>query len=163
MWICNHCHAENKDGYSSCENCGANRSAGRFGSAPTVLTARPQAAPAPHPNAGQPLHQYINNPNPPQSRRPQGLPPRYMQGLGKVIGWALMILLPLLCALLAWRQYHVLSGVLVPLLLDAGAAEIWKTLCYIGFALIAVLLSFLPGLRTLMQCAKRPSKRKSGK
>lgn len=162
MWICTHCHAENKDGYSSCDQCGATRSAGRFGSAPTVMGIRQQIpVPAPAAGNGQPLHRQLDAQN--QQRRPLPPPAHCMQGLGKTVGWALMILLPVLTALLAWRQYDVLSKALVPLLVDAGAADIWKTLCYIGFALVGVLLSMLPGLHTLMHCTKRPKKKKTAK
>lgn len=159
MWICNHCHAENKDGYSSCDQCGANRSAGRFGSAPTTLNTRqPVAQPQPQPAVPgyQPLHTYPQNK--PAQKRMQP-PARCMQGFGKVVGWALLILLPVLTALLVWRQYDVLRNALVPLLLDAGAAEVWQIMCYIGYALIALLLSMLPGLRTLQQCSVRAKKK----
>jgi hypothetical protein len=157
MWICKHCHAENKDGYASCENCGANRSAGRFGSAPTLNTRQPAQQPPAGVPGYQPLHTYPENK--PQERR---MPPpgRCMQGMGKTVGWLLLILLPVLCALLAWRQYDVLSPVLVGLLLEDGAAQVWKVLCYVGFALAAVLLAMLPGLHTLLQCSKRPRKKK---
>ena len=163
MWICNHCHAENKDGYSSCDQCGANRSAGRFGSAPTTLNTRqPVAQPQPQPAVPgyQPLHRY-----PAAAAQEKRLPPpmRCMQGFGKTVGWALMILLPLLTALLAWRQYDALSQALVPLLLSADAADIWKLLCYIGLALVAVLMALLPGLHTLLQCTRRPRKKKTDK
>ena len=64
MWICTHCHAENKDGYSSCDQCGATRSAGRFGSAPTVMGTRQQIpVPAPAAGNGQPLHRQLDAQN----------------------------------------------------------------------------------------------------
>ncbi len=158
MWICNHCHTENKDGYSSCVQCGATRSAGRFGSAPTVLNAR-QSAPASVPGA-QPLHRYQENPAP--ARRPLP-PPVCMQGLGKVVGWLLLVLLPVLAGLFAWRQYDALSAALVPLLLDAAAPEWARLAAYIGLALVALLLCTLPGLHTLMRCQRRPRRAKKEK
>ena len=161
MWICKHCHAENKDGYASCENCGANRSAGRFGSAPTLNTRQPvaeqpQLQPQPAVPGYQPLHTYPQNK--PAQKRAQP-PARCMQGFGKVVGWALLILLPVLTGLLFWRQYDALRAALVPLLLDADAAQVWQIMCYIGYALIALLLSTLPGLRTLQQCNVRAKKK----
>lgn len=161
MWICNRCHAENKDGYTSCDQCGATRSAGRFGSAPTALNTRPPQVSAP--GATAPLTRY-QEPNPNQVRQmPPPPPAKCMQGFGKVVGWALLILLPVLTALLAWRQYDVLNGVLVPLLVENDAAEALKMGCYIGFAVIAVLLSMLPGMHTLLLCSKSPPKRKKKK
>lgn len=149
MWICNHCHTENKDSFTMCEQCGSMRSAGRFGSAPTVM--RPQIS---TPGAGispSPVHQ--------QEVR-QAVPVRRaMQAPAKIIGWLLLILLPVLTGLLFWRQYDVLRAALVPLLVDQDAAEVWQILCYAGYALIAVLLATLPGLRTLQQYPKRPRKK----
>lgn len=157
MWICTHCHAENKDGYSACDQCGAIRSAGRFGSAPTALNNR--QAPMPAPGASQPLHRYAaeTKKHPPAAPAPQK---RYMEGLGKAVGWALLVLLPVLGALLFWRQYDALSGALVPLLLPADADEIFRVLCYAGLGFVAVLVAMLPGLHTLMQCGRRPKKQK---
>ncbi len=149
MWICNHCHTENKDSFTMCEQCGSIRSAGRFGSAPTTM--RPQIS---TPGAAITPARYQQ-----QEVRPAAPGRRVMQGPGKVIGWLLVILLPVLTGLLFWRQYDALRAALVPLLVDANAAEVWQILCYAGFALIAVLLSTLPGLRTLQQYPKRPKKK----
>lgn len=149
MWICNQCHAENQDHFPTCEKCGSVRSAGRFGSAPTAM--RPQIS---TPGAAIMPARYHQ----PEVR--QAVPVRrIMQGPAKVIGWALLVLLPLLTVLILWRQFDTLIAVLVPLLLDAGADEIWQVLCYGAFALVLVLLSTLPGLRTLLQCTKAVRKK----
>lgn len=158
MWICNRCHAENKDGYTACEQCGAIRSAGRFGSAPTALNARPPQVSAP---AVQAAPARYADPAPANTRQmPPPPPARGIQKFGKLVGGLLLVLLPALCILLAWRQYDVLSAALVPLLLDAESSEILKLIVYIGFGLIALLLSMLPGLHTLLQCGGRPKRKK---
>lgn len=150
MWICTQCHTENHDYHTVCEKCGTKRAAGRFGSAPTAMRTQLSTPGAPITPA-----RYTQ-----QERRQ--LPPsrRIMQLPAKVIGWALLVLLPVLTALLFWRQYDALSAALVPLLLDAQAAQAWQIVCYIGFGLVALLLSTLPGLRTLLQCTKRPKRDK---
>lgn len=162
MWICNHCHAENKDGYTACEQCGSIRSAGRFGSAPTALNARPPQVSAP---AVQAAPARYADPSPAQARQmpPPPPAPRCMHKLGKTVGGLLLVLLPLLCALLAWKQYAALSPVLVGLLVDANAPEALKLAVYIGWAFIALLLSMVPGLHLLLQCPSRPKHKKKKK
>lgn len=158
MWICARCHAENKDSAPACVHCGAARAAGRFGSgaaeqatarAPRVTRA-PEAVPSRRraPEGYQPPETQMR-PHPP--KRPFAL-------LGRIIGGALLVLLPLLAALLAWRQHDALSSALLPLLLDAGTSAPVESLVYIAMALIAVLLAALPGLWTLL-LSGRPPKR----
>lgn len=158
MWICPHCHAENKDGFTVCETCGAPRSAGRFAASAAPSGARPPQISAP---AVQAIPARYTEPGP--SARQAASSSRCMQGVGKCVGWALIILLPLLTALLAWRQYDVLQGALVPLLADADASDAVKLLIYMGWALVAVLLSLLPGLHTLLQCPRYTPRRKKRK
>lgn len=162
MWICNHCHAENKDGYTACEQCGTIRSAGRFGSAPTALNARPPQVSAPAVNHAPARYA---EPSAAQARQmpPHPPAPRAIHKFGKAVGGMLLVLLPALCALLAWKQYDVLSPVLVGLLVEADAAEMLKLVLYIGWALIALLLSMVPGLHILLQCPSRPKKKKKRK
>lgn len=110
MWICARCHAENKDSAPACVHCGAARAAGRFGSgaaeqasprAPRVTRA-PEAVPSSRraPEGYQPPETQMR-PRPP--KRPFALP-------GRIIGGALLGLLPLLTALLAWRQHDALAA-----------------------------------------------------
>lgn len=148
MWICNQCHTENQDHYPTCERCGSVRSAGRFGSAPTAM--RPQIS-TPGAAITPARYQQPETRQASSARRAMAIP-------AKVIGWMLLVLLPLLTALIFWRQYEALSQVLVPLLLDAGADDIWQKLCYAGYGLIAFLLATLPGLRLLIQFPKRARK-----
>lgn len=156
MWICARCHAENKDSAPACVHCGAARAAGRFGSgaaeqasprAPRVTRA-PEAVPSSRraPEGYQPPETQMR-PRPP--KRPFALP-------GRIIGGALLGLLPLLTALLAWRQHDALAAALLPLLLDAGASDGVETLVYIALALMAVLLAALPGLWTLLLSGRPP-------
>ena len=62
----------------------------------------------------------------------------------------LMILLPVLTALFAWRQYDAVKAALIPLLLGSDAKGWMEIAVYCILSLIAVLVSFLPGLWTLL-------------
>ena len=161
MWICSRCHTENRDSAAACEGCGAVRAAGRFGSAPArgenAVRAPLVRAPA---NAAMPA---AEPPRPAPYRPPEAeafpAPPRRrIAGLARGAGAALCVLLPLLTVLLAWRQYDAAAGALIALFWGEGATEAGKLLCYIGLALIAVLLSLLPGLWTLLLAGPRHPK-----
>lgn len=163
MWICPHCHTENKEAYAVCGVCGAPRAAGRFGSAPQRAEA-PLQEPARAPRVSAPrapgaeyavparnYHARENEPAPEAPPRPRlGL----VRRLGYIIGWALLLSLPLLCAALAWRQAPALRPLLAGLLLGPEHAELAASLCYAALALPAALLCALPGLWTLL-LAKR--------
>ena len=155
MWICQRCYTENRETSNACEGCGAPRAAGRFN------TAAPQQRPA---RAQAPIMSYPSAPNEAAPQRParseyQAPPPEiscpnrkkqpFLPRLGRGIGALLALLLPILTALLAWRQYGVLSQALTPLLLGDGAADWMRIALYAVLALLAVLLSSLPGLWTL--------------
>ena len=73
---------------------------------------------------------------------------------GKIVGGLLIVLLPLLTALLAWRQYDLLSAALLPLYLTEKAPEWLRSVFYGALTAAAVLLSMLPGLWTLLLSRK---------
>ena len=164
MWICNRCQVENRDSSSTCENCGAVRPAGRFGSAPAhgeqapraprVSAAQPAAAPV-RPTARETYRPPETDMKPRKNRRP-------LLGLARCVGTALLILLPLLTGLLAWRQYDLLSQTLLPLLLGSEGADWLKLGCYVLLGFIAVLLASLPGLWTLLFSARPKAPKKEG-
>ena len=168
MWICAHCHTENRDSVSACMNCGMMRSAGRFGSAPVQMenTARaPRVSnPASLSAAQEPPARTASARTayqPPAADWTPARPRRHPAAvLARAVGGALCVLLPLLTALLAWRQFEPLSRALLPLLLSQGAAEWAQTVCYAALALIAVLVSLLPGLWTLLLARPRISKKR---
>lgn len=158
MWICPRCHTENRDAFPACESCGAARSAGRFGSSPGN---RESVARAPRVTAAAPSGDAIPRPaasaraayQPPETEMPPAAAPRKRGAaarLARLVGGALCVLLPALTALLAVRQYDALSGALLPLLLSETTADAARLLCYLALALIAGLLSLLPGLWTLL-------------
>lgn len=148
MWNCIKCNTIVEDGYTTCPHCGAPKSAGRFGNTAPVRPAAaytmpaqnaPQSAPRPAPAevAAQPLYM------PDFSHVHAG------RGL-MFAGSLLAILLPLLVLLLAWRQYDAISSFLLPLFFaDAAALSNWvRYPVYIVLALLAALVSALPGLWT---------------
>lgn len=158
MWICPNCHTENRDMASACQNCGAQKAAGRFGSAPMQREGggapRVRAASAP-----QKKTDYSPPPiayRPPEEAEPPLPPPSPLAVLGRIAGWLLLILLPLTLGAFAWRQYDAVSQAVLPLLLDETAAEAASLLCYIALAVTAGLLAMLPGLWTLLLCRRPP-------
>ena len=75
---------------------------------------------------------------------------------GKLVGGLLIVLLPLLIGLLAWRQYDVLSETLLPLYLTEKAPDWLRSVFYGMLTAAAVLLSMLPGLWTILLSRKPP-------
>ena len=75
---------------------------------------------------------------------------------GKIIGGLLIVLLPLLVGLLAWRQYDVLAEALLPLYLTEKAPDWLRSVFYGALTAAAVLLSMLPGLWTILLSRKPP-------
>lgn len=156
MWICARCHAENKDSAPACVHCGAARSAGRFGSG-AAEQASPRAPRVTRASEAVPSRRRAPEGYQPPETQMRLRPPKRPFALpGRIIGGALLGLLPLLTALLAWRQHDALAAALLPLLLDAGASDGVETLVYIALALIAVLLAALPGLWTLLLSGRPP-------
>lgn len=174
MWICPRCQEENKESFAACESCGAPRSAGRFASSPNRMeqTGRmnriapaAQAAPVHSPRVmiapgRRPLHMPDESFSVPANPAFPTPPRRPLMGFARLVGLMLLILLPLLTGLLAWRQYDALSRALLPLLLNADAAAWIKIAVYAGLCLIAFLISLLPGLWTLMKIPPRPRRPK---
>ena len=158
MWICSRCHAENRDAAAACEVCGAMRAAGRFGSAPARTE---NAVPSPRissPSVSAADH-YPDRPAARSSAAPaeQAEERRKTQGkrsllaaFSRLVGGILCVLLPLIVACLAWRQYDALSKALLPLLLPTEAEEAVRLTVYLALTLAAVLLALLPGLWTLL-------------
>ena len=163
MWICPHCHTENKEAYAVCGACGAPRAAGRFGSAPQRMEPPQEPARAPRVSAPRtpgtdyalPARNYRARENAPEPEAPPRPRRGFLLCLGRMIGWALLLLLPLLCAALAWRQAAILRPLLSGLLLGAEAADLPAALCYAALAFLAALLCALPGLWTLLLSKKR--------
>lgn len=160
MWICPRCHAENKDSAAACEGCGAVRAAGRFGSgAPEQHAARaPRVTPAAE--AAPPRRRVPEGYQPPETQLRARPPRQPFSGLGRAVGGGLLVLLPLLTMLLAWRQHGALSGVLTALLLDDAAGDGARMTVYIALAVIAALLASLPGLWTLLLSGRPPRRRR---
>lgn len=154
MWTCPQCRTQNQDADTVCAGCGAPRSAGRFqnqNTAPVPRVSAPggtrQAAPA---RSSYPLPETGVTPRPP--KRPA------VCVLARFTGTVLLVLLPVLTALLAWRQYGALSRALLPLFLGTAEAQWQQTVCYAVLSLTAVLLSLLPGLWTLLLSRPMPPK-----
>ena len=168
MWVCQHCHTENKDTLATCPSCGTPRPVRRFGSSPavsSVRTAAPQqgaasspAAPVPDARSAaraayqapaQPEDEYYDDEE--EMERPR----RGGSVFGKLVGGLLIVLLPLLVGLLAWRQYDALSEALLPLYLTEKAPDWLRSVFYGMLTAAAVLLSMLPGLWTILLSRKR--------
>lgn len=162
MWICPKCHTENRIDAAACENCGAVRAAGRFGSAPVRRdgAAAPRIRQASAPGTEQPpvyrpasaREQY----RPPDTELKPSKPSRsFLSGLTGGIGGLLAVLPPILICLFAWRQYDALSRAVLPLLLGEDASAALSIACYVALTALAALLCALPGLWTLLlrRCA----------
>ena len=172
MWICQQCHTENRDTAPACETCGTLRSAGRFGSAPAQRSAVWQPQPpmvtqpsmmqesenAPAPQSVSRARSMMRAKNASANAAPPAPPVRkkrsLLAGFARFVGAALLILLPLLTAGLAYRQYEPLSQLLAPLLAGNPPPKGAQLGCYLAFAAGAVLLSALPGLWTLLLAKK---------
>ncbi|MBR3016656.1 MAG: zinc ribbon domain-containing protein [Clostridia bacterium] len=173
MWVCQRCHTENKDTLATCPSCGTPRPVRRFGSSPqthaappavsSARTAAPQqesaASPAAVPDArsaaraayqaaGQPDEAYYDDEE--EMERPR----RGGSVFGKLVGGLLIVLLPLLVGLLAWRQYDTLCEALLPLYLTEKAPDWLRSVFYGMLTAAAVLLSMLPGLWTILLSRK---------
>lgn len=157
MWLCSRCHTENQDNQAICQGCGAARSAGRFAASAPEGVRAPRVTGAslqPHAEARRPAPAY----QPPATDMPPARPPRRpLMALARLTGGLLCLLLPLTVLLLAIMQFDVLSPALVSLFLGADTAKGWQMLCYGLLTLLALLLSLLPGLWTLLLCAPRPA------
>lgn len=165
MWVCNRCYQENNDQDAVCRGCGTQRVSGRFQAHQRRAAMPPPEAPLP---PSQPVVSPAQAVSEPVRQRPARAefyapppfdPPKLrrspIERLSVAIGASLLILLPLLTAAFAWRQYDALSAALIPLLLAEDAASIVKIILYVVLSLIAALLSALPGLFALL-AARRP-------
>ena len=180
MWICPQCHQQNQEDTVLCIKCSASRPTGRFNTASLQISsgiAAPRVAPAaemrhapdpytrpspvepaPRPKAAEaPPAPYRIPPAPPAH------PPRHraIHSFARLIGRALMLLLPLLALLIAWRQYDALSGPLTSLLLSADAPQWARYAVYGVFCLAGLLLSLLPGVSLLAKLPPRHHKPKA--
>lgn len=175
MWVCQHCHSENKDTSATCSACGTPRPMRRFGSAPQARSAAPVSS-APVVASAQPSDQTAASTQPiPDARSAAAARAAYQATVqqreneeyyddeeemdrprrggsvfGKLVGGLLIVLLPLLVGLLAWRQYDALSKALLPLYLTEKAPDWLRSVFYGMLTAAAVLLSMLPGLWTIL-------------
>ena len=177
MWVCQHCHTENKDTLASCSVCGQPRPVRRFGSAPqthaagTAVSSQPaglaqqsNAAPsqASIPDVRTAARAAYQAPVQRDEEERDDEEEFYDQPLrggsifGKLVGGVLIGLLPLLVGLLAWRQYDVLSEALLPLYLTEKAPDWLRSVFYGALTAAAVLLAMLPGLWTILLSRKPP-------
>lgn len=166
MWICPRCQAENRESSAACASCGAIRSAGRFTSSvqePRVVQASRVSAPLPESSQRPASIRNAYQPPDPEMGRKSRRHSHPLLTLGKWTGTGLCILLPILTALLAWRQYDALAQALLPLLIPGDAPRAIQILLYIALALIAVLLSMLPGLWTLLLARQNSPKERGGR
>lgn len=97
----------------------------------------------------------------PQPAQPVPPPAPYVRRtfschLGRFVGSLLLLLLPALAILLAWRQYDLLCPLLTGLLLPEDTEGLLRLISYIGFCLPGVLLTALPGIWTLRLCPPGP-------
>ena len=177
MWVCQRCHSENQDSMAICPSCGTPRPVRRFGSAPQAHTAASSvssptvAAAKPAIAASSPVHDArtaaaaraaAQNPNRDEDgyyddEEMYDRPRRGGSVFGKLVGGLLIVLLPLLAGLLAWRQYDLLSEALLPLYLTEKAPDWLRSVFYGMLTAAAVLLSMLPGLWTIL-LSRKPHK-----
>ncbi len=159
MWICPQCHAENREANVACDSCGAPRSAGRFGSAPSRRPSSVQAPLVSSAPSRQARDKRGQEPPVSVSRSQYQAPEmdvrarkerRPMAVLATVVGIILCVLLPLLAGLIAWRKYDVLQPVVTSLFLLEDAPSWVGLASYIAFAVIAGLVALLPGLWTVL-------------
>ena len=160
MWTCPQCRTQNQDTDSVCLGCAAARPSGRFplrqpasAPGPRVQSVTEEKAPI-RPAPSRSNYQPPDTDMPKKSSRQGGV----VLWLARLSGTVLTVLLPLLTALLAYRQYEPVKKALMPLLLPKNASD-WQSLAgYLVVAAVAVLLSMLPGLWTLLLC-RRSSQR----
>ena len=186
MWVCQQCHSENNDAMASCPSCGTPRPVRRFGSAPQAhapapaasaptVTQAQKASAAPVPDArtaaaaraAHAARAAYQQQNQPEERDDDyydddemyDRPRRGGSIFGKIVGGLLIVLLPLLVGLLAWRQYEVLSEALLPLYLTEKAPDWLRSVFCGALTAAAVLLSMLPGLWTILLSRKPVNRR----
>lgn len=158
MWICNRCQVSNEEGHARCGNCGAPRTARRFGAgtpvaAPSVTDAGQNTRPIPPP-ADLPPVQARREAPPPRVRAPQQedtgrrVVRCAMGRLLVVFGLILAVLLSVVVGLLAVVQRDAIQPALFGVLLPAGtvAPPILALILYVVCAVVAALLIALPGL-----------------
>ena len=183
MWVCPHCQHQNSDSATVCEACGRARAGRRFGSAPqqsagasasprvmpaqTAVSSQPSPMPQPVSSAGRGQEAasasrmarraaYQENQDEYEYEEEEWEEVRPQRSwFATVVGVLLMILLPLLTALLFWRQYDLLSQALLPLYLTEKAPDWLRSVFYGLFTAGAVLLSLLPGLWTTLLARKK--------
>ena len=176
MWVCQRCHSENQDSMAACASCGTPRPVRRFGSAPqtrpaasaasspTVTAAQKNnadASPVPDARTAAAAIAAAQNPDREEDEyyddeEMDYRPRRGGSVFGKLVGGLLIVLLPLLAGLLAWRQYDALSEALLPLYLTEKAPDWLRSVFYGMLTAAAVLLSMLPGLWTILLSRKPP-------
>lgn len=160
MWICIKCSAQNEDQYTVCPQCGASRSAGRFGAAaaaprnaaayaaPLRQNAQPSGQPAVAAERIAPLPQQM-----PQAQYVSDFSHVHSGRGYMILGTLLSILLPLTVLLFAVLSYFHYAGTSVLALLlfseATNASSTIYTLIYGFITLVLALLSALPGLWTL--------------
>ena len=159
MWICQRCHTENHDSSAVCSLCGSQRAAGRFAPPAQPRTGR-TASPPRVGMPAQPQKPERTDAAPSVSRGGYQAPDLYAEprrkrrsplaAFARVLGAALLILLPLLVLVLAVARYEILAAAFVPFLTGAEGRPFLGVICYILLSLTAVLLSALPGLWTLL-------------
>ena len=152
MWTCIKCGHTNDDQHTTCQHCGAVRSAGRFGSA------QPPRNSAAYAVSQQASHAAVHvEPTPQQMPQAQYVPDFTHVRAGKgfmALGAVLAILLAVLTVGLAVLRHDDWARALRDLLLPAQAqnAEIPFVINYLLYGLLtllAALLAALPGLWTL--------------
>ena len=155
MWVCQHCHSENKDTSATCSACGTPRPMRRFGSAPQARSAAPVSS-APVVASAQPSDQTAASTQPiPDARSAAAARAAYQATVqqreneeyyddeeemdrprrggsvfGKLVGGLLIVLLPLY--------------------LTEKAPDWLRSVFYGMLTAAAVLLSMLPGLWTIL-------------
>lgn len=159
MWICTRCQVSNEEGQARCIQCGASRTARRFGAgtpvaAPSVTIAAQTARPVP-PSAELPPQPRPREEAP--MSRPRAVNPDRMEkrivrcAMGRwlvAFGLILAVLLPSAMGILAVVHNKTLQPILLSSLLPAGsiAPPFLATGLYILSAAAAALLVTLPGL-----------------
>lgn len=159
MWICSRCQVSNKEGHARCIQCGAPRTARRFGAgtpvaAPSVTDASQVARPIP-------VEADIPPPPRPQpdavrpalrSARPEAVGKRVVRcAMGRllvVFGLILAVLLPAIVGLLAVVHQKTVQPAVLGVLLPAEtiAPPVLDTVLYVLCAVLAAVLAALPGL-----------------
>ena len=159
MWVCIKCNAENDDQYTVCSQCGASRSAGRFGTnAANTRNAAAYAAPLRQnmQPSGQPAVAAERAAVPMLQQTPQV---QYVPDFSHVhagrgylyFGALLAVLLPATLLLLAVCRYDVWSQRLLALIFKE-VETVSKPVCMLVYgyaALLGALIASLPGLWTL--------------